>query len=193
MNLVLLGPPGSGKGTQAARLTAAYRIPAIATGDILRAQAEASTPLGQRVRAFLDRGELVPDELVIDIIRHRLSDPDTQHGFILDGFPRTVPQAQALDALLAELGRPLDVVIYLQVDRQSLLERLGHRAEVDQRSDDRPNIVPHRIDVFLEQTAPLIEYYRRQGRLRLIDGDQPPDGVFAAIERALEAVAGPAG
>jgi adenylate kinase len=184
-DLVLLGPPGSGKGTQAARLTAKFGIPQIATGDILRAAVEAGTPLGQQVKAFLDRGELVPDSLVVDIIRHRLAEPDTQQGFILDGFPRTVPQAEALDALLAELHRPLDAVLYLQVDRQSLLDRLSHRAEVDQRSDDRPEIIAHRIDVFLEQTAPLIDYYRRQSKLRLIDGTRPPDEVAGAIDEVL--------
>jgi adenylate kinase len=188
-DLVLLGPPGSGKGTQAARLTAKFGIPQIATGDILRAAVEAGTPLGQQVKAYLDRGELVPDSLVVDIIRHRLAEPDTQQGFILDGFPRTVPQAEALDALLAELHRPLDAVIYLQVDRQSLLDRLSHRAEVDQRSDDRPEIIAHRIDVFLEQTAPLIDYYRRQSKLRLIDGTRPPEEVAAAIDGVLRSLA----
>ena len=182
LDLVLLGPPGSGKGTQAARLAAKYGIPAIATGDILRAQVGAGTPLGLQVKAYLDRGELAPDKLVIDIIRHRLSDPDTLLGFILDGFPRTVRQAQALDALLAELERPLDAVLYLQVDRQSLLDRLGHRAEIDQRSDDRPDVIAHRIDVFLDQTAPLIDYYRQQSKLRLIDGRQPADQIAAAID-----------
>src|SRR5918911_1237464 len=111
-DLVLLGPPGSGKGTQAARLSLAYGIPHIATGDIFRALVEAGTPLGQQLKAYLDRGELVPDALVIDVIRHRLSQPDAQRGFILDGFPRTVPQAEALDRLLTELGRPLDAVLY---------------------------------------------------------------------------------
>jgi len=114
LDLVLLGPPGSGKGTQAARVTERYQIPAIASGDILRAQVEAGTALGQRVRSYLDRGELVPDQLVVDIIRQRLSQPDTEAGFILDGFPRTLPQAQALDAMLAELQRPLDGVLYLE-------------------------------------------------------------------------------
>ncbi len=184
LDLVLLGPPGSGKGTQAARLTETYRIPAIATGDILRAQVEAGTPLGNRVKAYLNRGELVPDSLVVDIIQHRLSDPDTQHGFILDGFPRTVPQAQALDAMLAALQRPLDAVLYLQVDRQALRERLGQR----HRSDDRQDIVDHRLDVFLEQTAPLIDYYHGQGKLKLIDGAQPPEVVAAAIDDVIRSL-----
>jgi len=189
LDLVLLGPPGSGKGTQAARLTEKYRIPQIATGDILRAQVDAGTPQGQRVRSYLDRGELVPDQLVVDIIRHRLSEPDTEAGFILDGFPRTVPQAQALDAMLAELHRPLDAVLYLQVDRQSLLDRLGQR----HRQDDRPDIADHRIDVFLDQTAPLIGYYRDQGKLRLIDAARPPELVAAAIEDVVRPLVGATG
>jgi adenylate kinase len=184
LDLVLLGPPGSGKGTQAARLTEKYRIPAIATGDILRAQVEAGTPQGQRVKSYLDRGELVPDQLVVDIIRHRLSEPDTEAGFILDGFPRTVPQAQALDAMLADLHRPLDAVLYLQVDRQALLDRLGQR----HRQDDSPDIADHRIDVFLEQTAPLIGYYRDEGKLRLIDGARPPELVAAAIDDVIRSL-----
>ena len=189
LDLVLLGPPGSGKGTQAALLTQKYRIPAIATGDILRAQVEAGTPQGQQVRSYLDRGELVPDQLVVAIIRHRLSEPDTEAGFILDGFPRTVPQAQALDAMLAELQRPLDAVLYLQVDRQSLQDRLGQR----HRQDDRPDIVDHRIDVFLEQTAPLIGYYRDEGKLRLIDAARPPELVAAAIEEVIRPLVGASG
>ena len=186
MNLVMLGPPGAGKGTQAARLSQTYRIPTIATGDILRAQAAAGTPLGQRSRPVLDRGELIPDEFVIDIIRDRLLDPDTRRGFVLDGSPRTVPQARALDALLGELDRPIDFVLYLDVgDPKTLVERLSLRAELDGRSDDRPDVIGRRIDVFLAQTAPLIDYYREQGKLRSIDGDQPPDRVFRSIEVAL--------
>lgn len=184
-DLVLFGPPGSGKGTQATRLTAKYGMPHIATGDILRAAVEAGAPLGQQAKAYMDRGELVPDRLMVDIIRHRLAEPDAQRGFILDGFPRTVPQAEALDALLDELKRPLDAVLYLQVDRQSLIDRMQRRAEVEARADDRPDVIRHRIDVFLQQTAPLIDYYRRQSKLRLIDGTQSPEGVAAAIDEVL--------
>ena len=184
-DIVLLGPPGSGKGTQAARVAGKYGMPQIATGDILRAAVHAGTPLGQRVNAYMERGELVPDPLMVDIIRHRLAEPDAQHGFVLDGFPRTVLQAEALDALLTELKRPLDAVLYLQVDRQSLIDRMQHRAEVEQRTDDRPDVIRHRIDVFLQQTAPLIDYYRRQGKLRLIDGTRPPDEVAAAIDDVI--------
>ncbi len=162
-------------------LSEKYRIPAIATGDILRAQVEAGTPLGKRVKAYIDRGELVPDSLVVDLIQHRLSDPDTQQGFILDGFPRTVPQAEALDAMLTALDRPLDAVLYLQVDPDAVRERLGQR----HRGDDRQAVIDHRLDVFLEQTAPLISYYQDHGKLKLIDGAQPPEAVAVAIEDGI--------
>ncbi|HEX9097514.1 MAG TPA: adenylate kinase [Candidatus Dormibacteraeota bacterium] len=186
LDLVLLGPPGSGKGTQAAMLSEKYGIPAISTGDVLRAQVEAGTPLGRRVKAYLDRGELVPDSLVVDLIQHRLLDPDTQQGFILDGFPRTLPQAQALDAMLAALDRPLDAVLYLQVDPQAVRERLGLR----HRGDDRQAVIDHRLDVFLDQTAPLVSYYQAHGKLKLIDGAQPPEVVAASVEDTIRSLAG---
>lgn len=212
MNVVLLGPPGSGKGTQANRLSDAYRAPAIATGDILRAQREAGTRLGLEARRYMDSGELVPDRLVIDIIRHRLHEPDTEHGFILDGFPRTVAQAEALDLVLTELERPIDRVLYLEVGRNALIRRLGRRylcpacgsvyslsaeevrgprtcprdgATLDQRSDDRPEIIAHRIDVYFHQTAPLVDYYRGQGKLVLIDADRGQDDVYTSMTEAL--------
>jgi adenylate kinase len=188
LDLVLLGPPGSGKGTQAAILSEKYRIPAISTGDVLRAQVEAGTLLGQRVKAYLDRGELVPDSLVVDLIQHRLLDPDTQQGFILDGFPRTVPQAQALDSMLVALDRPLDAVLYLQVDPQAARERLGLR----HRGDDLQGVIDHRLDVFLQQTAPLISYYQTQGKLKLIDGARPPEAVAASIDAVIRPPAGSA-
>jgi adenylate kinase len=147
---------------------------------------EAGTPLGKRVKAYLDRGELVPDSLVVDLIQHRLSDPDTQQGFILDGFPRTVPQAEALDGMLAALDRPLDAVLYLQVDPQAVRERLGQR----HRGDDLQGVIDHRLDVFLQQTAPLISYYQAQGKLKLIDGAQPPEAVAASIDAVIRPLAG---
>lgn len=165
-------------------LSEKYGIPAIATGDILRAQVASGTPLGKRVKAYLDRGELVPDGLVVDLIQHRLLDPDTQQGFILDGFPRTVPQAQALDSMLTALDRPLDAVLYLQLDPQAVKERLGQR----HRSDDLEGIVDHRLDVFLDRTAPLIRYYNDQDKLKVIDGDQPPEAVAASIEEVIRSL-----
>jgi len=192
--LVLLGPPGCGKGTQAVRLSFELGIPAISTGDILRAQQEADTLHGGQLRFYLDRGELVPDSLVIDIIRHRLQDPDTKKGFILDGFPRTGGQGVALDSMLEELHRPIEVAIYLKIAAPALVERLRHRNATEQRSDDRPQVVAHRIEVYLTQTAPLIDYYRRTGRLLEVDADRTPDEVYRSIlAQILDGTAGTAG
>ncbi len=214
MNLIVFGAPGAGKGTQSAFLIMTYHIPAIATGDILRAQRRAGTPLGEQVKGFMDRGELVPDQLMIDIIRDRLQQPDARSGFILDGFPRTVAQAQALDEMLARLGRELDGVIYLRVSRQVLIERLSNRyscptcnsvyhftgeqacnlprcpkdgSQLFQRTDDMPEIVARRIDVFLKHTAPLIDYYSAQSKLENIDGQMSVEQVRADITRRLAA------
>lgn len=215
MNLILFGAPGAGKGTQTGSLIETYRIPAIATGDMLRAQRRAGTALGEQVKSFMDRGELVPDDLMIAIIRERLQKPDAKHGFILDGFPRTVAQAEALDATLDQLGRRVDAVIYLRVSRQVLIDRLSNRyscrscdavynftpqqaravprctvddGELYQRPDDRPEIVAHRIDVFLTHTAPLIDYYTKQHKLENIDGQMSVEEVRADITRRLSAL-----
>ncbi|MDQ6882750.1 MAG: adenylate kinase [Candidatus Dormibacteraeota bacterium] len=184
-HLVLLGPPGSGKGTQAARLSADLAIPAISTGDILRAQEQADSAHGGELRRYLDRGELVPDQLVIDIIRHRLHDPDTANGFILDGFPRTRAQGEALDTMLEALHHPIDTAIYLSIPAAALLERLRHR----HRPDDRPDVVRHRIEVYFEQTAPLIDYYRSTARLLDVDANRSPDEVYASLEAGLATLA----
>ncbi len=215
MNLILFGAPGAGKGTQTGSLIESYHIPAIATGDMLRAQRRAGSPLGEQVKSYMDRGELVPDALIIDIIKERLQKPDASHGFILDGFPRTVAQAEALDATLDQLGRRVDAVIYLRVSRQVLIDRLSHRyscrscdavynftpqqartvprctvdgGELYQRPDDRPEIVAHRIDVFLTHTAPLIDYYTRQHKLENIDGQMSVEAVRSDITRRLSAL-----
>jgi len=215
MNLILFGAPGAGKGTQTGSLIETYHIPAIATGDMLRAQRRAESGLGEQVKGYMDRGELVPDTLMIDIIRTRLQEPDARNGFILDGFPRTVAQAEALDAMLDQLGRRVDAVIYLRVSRQVLIDRLSHRyccrtcgavytftpqqardlprcttdgGELYQRPDDRPEIVAHRIDVFLTHTAPLIDYYTAQHKLENIDGQMSVDDVRADITRRLSAL-----
>jgi adenylate kinase len=215
MNLIVFGAPGAGKGTQSAYLIETYHIPAIATGDILRAQRRAGTELGDQVKGYMDRGELVPDELMIAIIRERLQKPDAHDGFILDGFPRTVAQAQALDGMLDQLRRRIDAVIYLRVSRQVLIDRLSHRyscrtcdavynftpaearvlprcrvddGELYQRPDDKPEIVARRIDVFLQHTAPLIDYYKAQSKLENIDGQMTVEDVRADITRRLAAL-----
>ena len=215
MNLILFGAPGAGKGTQSAYLIETYHIPPIATGEMLRAQRRAGTRLGQQVTGYMDRGELVPDALMIDIIRERLQQADARNGFILDGFPRTVAQAQALDSMLDQLGRRIDAVIYLRVSRQVLIDRLSHRyscrtcdavynftpeqarnlprctvdgGELYQRPDDKPEIVARRIDVFLHHTAPLIDYYKGQGKLENIDGQMSVEEVRADIARRLAAL-----
>jgi adenylate kinase len=218
MNLILFGAPGAGKGTQTGSLIETYHIPAIATGDILRAQRRAGTGLGEQVKGYMDRGELVPDDLMIEIIRERLQKPDAKNGFILDGFPRTVAQAQALDATLEKLGRRIDAVLYLRVSRQVLIDRLSHRyscrtcdavfnftpaqakslprctndgGELYQRTDDQPEIVARRIDVFLKHTAPLIDYYTAQRKLENIDGQMSVDDVRADITSRLAARVSP--
>jgi adenylate kinase len=187
MNLIIFGAPGAGKGTQSAFLTQAFHIPQISTGDILRAQRRAGTPLADQVKGYMDRGELVPDDLMIQIVKQRLQEPDARKGFILDGFPRTVAQAQALDKMLDQLGRRIDAVIYLRVSRQALMDRLTHRAGVE-RTDDKPEVIANRIDVFLKYTAPLIDYYQAQGKLENVDGQQPIETVRADIDRRLSAI-----
>ncbi len=190
MNILLLGPQGSGKGTQAKRISAAYGIPHIATGDILRAAIAAGTPLGLRVKPIYDSGALVPDELMIELIRERLSEEDTLPGFILDGFPRTMAQAEALDAMLREIGRDLDVVFELRVPDEVAVERLLGRAREEGRTDDTPEAIARRLAIYHEQTAPLVEYYRStRGNVVGIHADRPVEQVFSEIEQALEQVA----
>jgi adenylate kinase len=212
MNLIVFGAPGAGKGTQSAYLIENYGIPQIATGDILRAQRRAGSALGDQVKSYMDRGELVPDDLMIEIVKDRLRQPDAKNGFILDGFPRTVAQAKALDAMLDQLGRRVDAVIYLRVSRQVLIDRLSHRyscrtcdavynftpqqaknlprctvdgGDLYQRTDDQTEIVARRIDVFLHHTAPLIDYYKAQQKLENVDGQMPIEEVRADITRRL--------
>ena len=187
MNILVLGPQGSGKGTQAQRIKAMYGIPHIATGDMLREMRELDTPVAAELRAVLDRGDLVNDELMIDLIRERLSRGDTVGGFVLDGFPRTMPQAEALDELLRELGRDLDVVFDFQVpDREVLLERLLGRAAEEGRSDDTPEAIQRRLELYDRETAPLVEYYRsHQANVVGVHADRTVDEVFREIEDAL--------
>jgi adenylate kinase len=191
MRLILLGPPGAGKGTQALRLVAQYGIVQLSTGDMLRAAVTAGTPVGLQAKEIMDRGALVPDDVVVAIVAERIAQPDARKGFILDGFPRTVPQAQALERILAEGGLAMDAVIELRVDENALLKRIESRiAEMTARgeplrSDDNPDALRKRLAAYRAQTAPLVDYYGRLGTLRTVDGMAPIADVTAAIDRAL--------
>ena len=189
MNILLLGPQGSGKGTQARRISAEYGIPHIATGDMLRQAMEAGTPLGLTIKPIYDAGQLVPDEIMIELIRERLEEPDGTEGFVLDGFPRTMPQADALDAMLREIGRELTVVFALQVSDEICIERLLKRARDERRPDDTPEAIRRRLELYHRETEPLIEHYRTMGVLVPIHADGTPNEVFAEIQVALEQVA----
>jgi len=196
MRLILLGPPGCGKGTQAQRLTEKYGIVQLSTGDMLRAAVKAGTPIGQKAHDIMARGELVPDDVVVAIIAERIAQPDAKNGFILDGFPRTVPQAEALDRLLEEKGLGLDAAIELKVDEGILHHRIQKRASEMKargetvRADDNPEALEKRVHAYRLQTAPLVSYYRNHGSLRTVDGMAPILDVSAAIDRVLEAPKG---
>lgn len=183
--LLLLGAPGVGKGTQAALLVRRLGVPQISTGDILRATVAAGTSIGREAKGYMDRGELVPDSVVIGVTEARLRQPDTEAGFILDGFPRTAEQARALDEMLARLGRRLDRCVVLSVDEDSLIERLRKRAEIEGRSDDNEESIRTRMQVYRKQTEPLIEYYRGRGILAELDGLGTVDEVARRIDEAL--------
>ncbi|MFS8038773.1 adenylate kinase [Xanthobacter sp. AM11] len=191
MRLVLLGPPGAGKGTQAQRLVARHGIVQLSTGDMLRAAVAAGTPVGLQAKAVMDAGGLVSDEIVIGIIAERLVAPDARNGFILDGFPRTVAQAEALDKLLAEKGMKLDAVIELVVDQEKLVTRILNRAAEAQargeavRKDDDPVVFKTRLEAYNRDTAVVAPYYRARGQLKQIDGMLPIDEVTAAIDGVL--------
>ena len=192
MRVILLGPPGAGKGTQAQRLLAKHRIVQLSTGDMLRAAVAAGTPVGLRAKSTMERGELVPDDVVVAIIVDRIGKPDARRGFVLDGFPRTVPQAEALDRLLAERGLKLDAVMELKVDEGILLQRIEKRAaEMTARgekirSDDNPEVLRERLSAYRKQTAPLVDYYASKGMLKSVDGMASIDDVTAAIAGHLE-------
>jgi adenylate kinase len=189
VNILLLGPQGSGKGTQAKRIAAEYGLAHIATGDMLRGAIAAQTPLGRRVRPIVERGELVPDELMVALIRERLADDDTRDGFILDGFPRNVAQAEALDAMLREIGRELSIVFELQISDDECMRRLLRRAQQEGRLDDTPEVISRRLEIYHEETEPITERYRAEGKLVGIHGDRPINEVFAEIQAALEHLA----
>ena len=190
MRVVFLGPPGSGKGTQARLLAERAGVPAISTGDMLREAVRLATPLGLRARAIMEAGELVGDDVVVGLIRERFAAPDARKGFLLDGFPRTIEQARALERLLEGNGEALDGVINLLVPEKTLTERMLGRAAEDGRSDDRPQTVAERLRVYREKTAPLIEHYRKSGLLSDVDGSGEIREIAARIDRALAGRAG---
>jgi len=213
MNLMLLGPPGAGKGTQAKRLEQKYGLVQLSTGDMCRAAAASGTALGHRVKSIMEEGRLVPDDIIIEMIGQRIDEPESRNGFILDGFPRTVPQAEALDVMLAAHGKKIDHVILMEVDERALVERIAgrfscrtcgasyherfHRPNVEgvcdvcggtdlvHRADDRPEAVATRLEAYRNQTAPILPYYRARGILRTVDGMADIDDVTRQIEAVL--------
>lgn len=193
MRLILMGPPGAGKGTQAKIISGRLGVPAISTGDIFRANVSDGTPLGVEAKRYMDAGDYVPDSVTNGMVRDRLSQDDTDEGFLLDGYPRTVAQVEELDAMLADAGRSLDAVVVLTVQQEELVQRLLHRAEVEGRTDDTEEVVRHRQDVYNEQTAPLIEVYARRGLLVEVDGmgtvDEVTGRVFAELDRVRDSAA----
>lgn len=188
MRLVLLGAPGSGKGTQATRLKEQLGVPHISTGDLLRAAVAAGTPLGLQAKAVMERGELVSDEIVLGMLEERFSQPDIARGFILDGYPRNLAQASALDALLHRLNLPVDVAVQLDVSTELLVQRIAGRAQAEGRADDTPEAVANRLRVYSDQTAPVINYYRERGRLVCVYGvgamEEVSERILAAIRGA---------
>lgn len=185
MRLVLLGAPGSGKGTQATRLREHLQVPHISTGELLRAAVKAGTPLGLQAKAVMEAGSLVSDEIVLGMLEERLTAGDTGNGFVLDGYPRNLVQANALDALLKKLGQPVDIAVQLDVDTELLIGRLAGRAQAEGRADDSPEAVRNRLKVYDDATAPVVDFYRNTGRLACVDGVGSMDEVFSRILSTL--------
>ena len=186
MRMIFMGPPGAGKGTQAAVVAEKYGIPAISTGDIFRANVGEGTPLGLEAKRYMDAGEYVPDSVTNNMVRDRLAQPDAEPGFLLDGYPRTLAQVEELDGMLAASGTALDAVVVLTVDSEELVQRLLKRAETSGRSDDTEEVIRHRQDVYTEQTAPLIDVYRERGLLLEVDGlgevPEVSERIFAVLD-----------
>lgn len=188
MNLLVLGPQGAGKGTQSARIAAAYEIPHVSTGDMFRAAIAAQTDLGRTVEPILRSGALVPDEVTIALIGERLGEPDAARGFVLDGFPRNLAQADALDTMLAGIGRSLDAILYFDVPDDVGMERALSRAQIEGRADDTPDVIARRLATYHAETEPIVEHYRVTGKLVPLHAERSVDEVWDEIEAALEAV-----
>ncbi|MGY1426616.1 adenylate kinase [Lysobacter sp. A289] len=188
MRLVLLGPPGSGKGTQATRLKDHLQVPHISTGDLLRAEVAAGTRLGLEAKEVMARGELVSDAILLGMLEDRFSRTDTQGGFILDGYPRNLAQADALNTLLERIGQPMDAAVQLEVPTELLVERIAGRAQAEGRADDSPESVRTRLQVYVDQTAPVVNFFRQRGKLSVVDGVGSLDEVFARLIEALAPV-----
>ena len=182
MRIVFIGPPGAGKGTQAERIVTTYHMAHLSTGDMLRAARDAKTELGKKADEYMSTGRLVPDDLIIDLIRERLKQPDCSKGYLLDGFPRTIAQAEALDVMLAGQGTPLDVVLELQVPEEDLFQRLAGRG----RADDKPDVIRQRLVAYRKQTEPLLEYYGSRALLKSVDGAGTIDEVFSQARTVLD-------
>ena len=186
MRLVLLGPPGSGKGTQAARLKVELGVPHISTGDMLRAAVAAGTPTGLKAKAVMDAGKLVSDDILLAMLEERLAQDDAKNGFILDGYPRNLAQADALEHLLAKIGQPLDAVVKLEVPNEAIIGRCEIRFEAEHRKDDDPEVVRDRLKVYAEQTAPVADFYARRGKLQIVNGVGELDEVTERVKRVLK-------
>ncbi|MCL1562496.1 adenylate kinase [Parasaccharibacter sp. TMW 2.1886] len=188
MNIILLGPPGAGKGTQAKRLEDSRGMKQISTGDMLRAEVKAQSPIGVEVKALMEKGHFVPDPIIVQMIENRIAQPDCGKGVILDGFPRTESQAEILDSMLKEQGLKIDAVILLEVSEEALLKRLSERQHEDgsRRADDHPEVIHARLEMYRKQTAPILPYYEQNGRLNRIDGMQDVETVGRAIDAILD-------
>jgi adenylate kinase len=188
VNILLLGPQGSGKGTQAKLIAADHGIPHVATGDMFRAAIADGSELGGKVEPILAAGELVPDELTVALIRDRLARDDARGGFVLDGFPRNLAQAEALDAMLAEIGRPLDAILFLDLPEDAAVERMRKRAQLEGRADDTPDVIARRLEVYREHTLPVVEHYRATGKLVPLHAGRTIEEVYAEAQQALDQV-----
>jgi adenylate kinases len=185
MILIIFGPPGAGKGTQAARIAEKYDVLHVSTGDMLRASVKGGTQLGKLAKSFMDKGELVPDNVIIEMIEEVVSKPDSKNGFMLDGFPRTIPQAGALDGMLRDKGLSVDAVVSIEVDDNEIIKRISGRQAEENRADDRVDVVRNRLLVYRNQTEPLKDYYKKRGVLQEVNGVGTVEEVFDRIDRIL--------